>query len=210
MILLQLSVGLILGSLDLPAIIDLFDESINSCLFSFDLFLELSKQFVLLLNYLGVISELHIFTMEFLDKLDFVSQELVIVFSLSPELIVDVLVGSLDHLLIGQQVLDFIRLLTVKLVLQSFVSDLSLRLELGLQLFVLTVGELLLLCKFLAGIVQLLGDFGEHFDLNVQELDLDLHVLDTQPKLGCLRQGVLVVLHSEEVFFDLGKVFLKA
>lgn len=146
--------------------------------------------------------------MKFLLELDLVSQELVVVLLFGPKLVLDVLVRSLDHFLVGEEVFDLIGLFTVQFVLQTFVGDLSLSLELGLELLIFAVSKLFLLSELVTEVVELLGDLGQHLHLDVQELDFHLHFFRLLLKLLGHREGILVVLHTEKVLLNLFKVFL--
>ena len=106
-VLLQLSVLFLLGALDFPASLNILKQRVHLSLLLLNLLLELCKQFVLLLDDLSVGLELDGLAMQLLFQLNLVTQQLVVVFSLSPQLVLDVLVGGLDHFLIGKQVFDF-------------------------------------------------------------------------------------------------------
>ena len=133
----------------------------------------------------------------------------VVLLLLGTQFVLNVLIARLDHFLIGEELLDLGRFLTVEFVLEALVRDFILSFHRGLELFILGVRNLLFLRQVVPFHIELLSGLIEQADLDLQKLRLDLGKLDSLPQLGRLRQRILVILHREEVFLDLGQLLLQ-
>lgn len=199
-------VFLVFALFDLASFNDAFIEFIHLSLLSFDLSLQVSQESILLRDGFSVDAKDDIETSQPLLQLHLIAKEDVVVFFLGVQLELNVLISCLDHLIIGEELFDFSRLLPVKFVHKAFVGDFFLSFELGLQLFVLGVSQLLLFTKLVALVVELLGHLCKRLDLNVKELDLHLSFFDFLAELSRLLQSILIVCLCEEVVFNLRKV----
>mmetsp|Transcript_6198 Transcript_6198/g.7276 ORF Transcript_6198/g.7276 Transcript_6198/m.7276 type:complete len:257 (-) Transcript_6198:494-1264(-) len=202
-------VALFFEFFDFAGISYLLFQLVHFSLLSFDLSFELCQELILFFDSLCVDFQNDGEACEPFFKFHFVAQQIIIIVLFCAELVLDVLICCLDHLIIGKQFFDLSRFFTIEFVLEALVSDLFLCLVLSLELLVLAVGEFLLFEQLIALVVQLLRHLRQHLHLDVQELDLNLGFLDLLSELSCLFQSVLIISLGQEVIFDLCKVVLK-
>lgn len=201
-LLLHNPVPLILHFLDLAGLLDFLFEDSHISLLSLNLRLEVSQYQLLLFHSFLVILEDYRQSGESLFSLHLVSQQVVVVILLGSQLVSNVLIGRLDHLVVGEQFLDRGTFLAIELVEEALMSYFLLGLVLSLQLFVLVVSQLLLFLQLLPLVAQRLGHLSQHEHLDVKVLNLHLCLFDFLPQLLRLFQRVLVVSLGLEVCFN--------
>lgn len=187
------TVSLILLLVDDSGGVNIFLKSIDVSLFSFNLFLELCKEKILLADNSCVDLKLLTESQELLFKHHLIAQQVVIVFLFVSELVLEIIVSGLDHLFVSKEFLDLSRFVAVKLVLETLVGNLFLCFSLSLKLFVLAFGEFLLLSQVVTLLRKPFGLLRKHCHLNFQELDLHLGILNLFLELCCLFKSILVI-----------------
>jgi len=187
------TVSLILLLVDNSGGVNIFLKSIDVSLFSFNLFLELCKEKILLADNSCVDLKLLTESQELLFKHHLIAQQVVIVFLFVSELVLEIIVSGLDHLFVSKEFLDLSRFVAVKLVLETLVGNLFLCFSLSLKLFVLAFGEFLLLSQVVTLLRKPFGLLRKHSHLNFQELDLHLGILNLFLELCCLFKSILVI-----------------
>lgn len=129
-------------------------------------------------------------------ELDELSEELVMLLFLFPELLVEVFVQLLLRLLLLDEFLDLRIPVSLKLGDQPFLVCLLLCLELLLKVLVGFICLFLLLVKFLLSGLQLLTSIIELLDLNVEVSMLHMHLFDLFSELGCIVNESLKLSHG--------------
>ncbi len=173
-LLLQMSILLLFGLLNLAMCDTLFIQIVNFSLLFLNFSSELQKKLVLLRNDLGVISKLNIETLQFLLEFHLITQQVIISFLLRAEFVLHVFILCLDHFIISQKLFDSCTFFSIESLLETFIGDFFLSFELGLQFFVLAVCQLFLFDKLFSFVVELFSHLCQQLHLNVQELDLNL------------------------------------
>jgi hypothetical protein len=192
--------------LRLAADSDLLFELVDDSLLLGNFLFEFGEFGVLVSDSGGVLCELLFLELEDLLSLHLAGEKLIVVLLHLAKLGGKLVVVGLDHLFVGNQVLDFGALVAVKLELKALGSCLLLDLELVLELLVLGLRLHLLSSELVALVVKGLHSLFKELDLDVQELNFDLGGLGVLLELVLLGDVVLEVLPLKEVISDLGDI----
>ena len=96
----------------------------------------------MIFNSLCVDVKVLLFALELLFKFHLGLQVVIVILLLSAELVLDVLIRCLDHLLISKQLFNLRSLLSIELVLETFPLDFFLGSQVGLQFLIFAIREL--------------------------------------------------------------------
>ena len=128
---------------------------------------------------------------------------MVIVCFLVGELLGEVGIGLLNHLIVGKKLLVFDALLPVQGRDETLLLDFFVCCDLCSRFFVFYLGGVFLDSEVFLALVQPVNVLLEQSDLLVHKLHLDLVELNLLSELRHLGQGVLVLTHVQKVSLDL-------